>query len=287
MAGLVPAIHSLEQSASKPWMPGTSAATVTEERHLSKPLADRIALVTGASRGIGRATALALAQGGRACGRGRAHGRRARRARRRDQDRRRLGHARAARPQGFRTASTGSAPRLRALPAARRAGRQCRHPGAALAARPCGAEGLGRCDGHQRHRQLAPDPFARSAAAALRGRARGVRQLGRAARRAPIGVPIRSRRPRSSCWRAPMRPKRPPRRCGSICSIRGRPAPACARPRCPARTRTTLEPPEPVAERSWNCACRSCRRPASGTITAGNSNPSSCEKDGPAGRARG
>ena len=32
--------------------------------HMSKPLADRIALVTGASRGIGRATALALARDG-------------------------------------------------------------------------------------------------------------------------------------------------------------------------------------------------------------------------------
>ena len=69
---------------------------------MARPLADRIALVTGASRGIGYATALALAQGRRARGRGRAHRRRARRARRRDQGSRRHGHAGAARPQGLR-----------------------------------------------------------------------------------------------------------------------------------------------------------------------------------------
>src|SRR3954453_5794510 len=34
------------------------------ERFMAKPLSDRIALITGASRGIGHATALALAQAG-------------------------------------------------------------------------------------------------------------------------------------------------------------------------------------------------------------------------------
>ena len=67
---------------------------------MTKPLADRIALVTGASRGIGHATALALAQGRRACGRGRPHGRRARGTRRRDPGRRRHRDAGAARPEG-------------------------------------------------------------------------------------------------------------------------------------------------------------------------------------------
>ena len=44
---------------------------------------------------------------------------------------------------------------------------------------PCRAEGLGRGDGGQRHRQLAADPLARPAAAEVRRRARGVRHLGR------------------------------------------------------------------------------------------------------------
>ena len=125
------------------------------------PLADRIALVTGASRGIGYATALALAQGRRACGRGRAHRRRARGARRRDPGGRRHAPRWCRSTSRTTTASTGSAPALqRALRQARHPGRQCRHSRPALAARPCRAEGLGRGDGGQRHRQLAADPLA-------------------------------------------------------------------------------------------------------------------------------
>ena len=45
------------------------------------------------------------------------------------------------------------------------------------------AEDLGRGDGGQRHRQLAPDPLLRSAAAPLRRRPRDLRHLGRRARR--------------------------------------------------------------------------------------------------------
>src|SRR5262245_19477003 len=37
---------------------------MTEQNNMPKPLADRIALVTGASRGIGHATAIALAKAG-------------------------------------------------------------------------------------------------------------------------------------------------------------------------------------------------------------------------------
>ena len=49
--------------------------------------------------------------------------------------------------------------------------------------------------------------------------------------------PMRSRRPRSKCSRAPTRPEtaRPP--CASTCSVPGRSAPACAPRRCRARTR--------------------------------------------------
>ena len=64
---------------------------------------------------------------------------------------------------------------LRALGQARHALRQCRRARRDHAARASRAEGLGRRDGGQRHRQLAPDPLARSAAAPLRRRARAVR----------------------------------------------------------------------------------------------------------------
>ena len=78
MAGLVPAIHVCKtRSASKTWMPGiadkfTQSAQsrllwpgMTEKStSMTTPLASRIALVTGASRGIGYATARALAKAG-------------------------------------------------------------------------------------------------------------------------------------------------------------------------------------------------------------------------------
>jgi NAD(P)-dependent dehydrogenase (short-subunit alcohol dehydrogenase family) len=45
-------------------MAGASPATTIESQYMSQPLANRIALVTGASRGIGAATALALGKAG-------------------------------------------------------------------------------------------------------------------------------------------------------------------------------------------------------------------------------
>src|ERR1700704_2468550 len=65
MAGLVPAIHVYKNlDASKTWMPGTNPGMTDRVASMTLPLASRIALVTGASRGIGYATARALAKAG-------------------------------------------------------------------------------------------------------------------------------------------------------------------------------------------------------------------------------
>src|ERR1700724_2512815 len=65
MAGLVPAIHVYKTlTVSKTWMPGTSPAMTEKPFSMPPPPASRIALVTGASRGIGYATARALARQG-------------------------------------------------------------------------------------------------------------------------------------------------------------------------------------------------------------------------------
>ena len=107
--------------------------------------------------------------------------------------------ARAARPQGLRRHRPARRRAQRALRQARRPGRQCRHSRRALAARPCRAEGLGRRDRGQRHRQLAPDPLAwirccRNPMPAARCSSPRARR----GRRAPIGAPTRSPRPRSN-----------------------------------------------------------------------------------------
>ena len=68
---------------------------------------------------------------------------------------------------------------LPALGEARHSGRQRRHPWPAVAARPRHGRCLGRRDGHQPDRQLAPDPHARPAAAPLRRRPRHLRLVRR------------------------------------------------------------------------------------------------------------
>src|SRR5450756_2473152 len=50
--------------AAKTWMPGTRPGMTEDFTRMTLPLASRIALVTGASRGIGYATARALAKAG-------------------------------------------------------------------------------------------------------------------------------------------------------------------------------------------------------------------------------
>jgi NAD(P)-dependent dehydrogenase (short-subunit alcohol dehydrogenase family) len=65
MAGLVAAIHVCKTlRESKTWMPGTRPGMTEKPVFMTLPLASRIALVTGASRGIGYATARALASRG-------------------------------------------------------------------------------------------------------------------------------------------------------------------------------------------------------------------------------
>src|SRR6188768_4594558 len=125
---------------------------------MSPPLADRIALVTGASRGIGYAAALALARAGahvvaiartvggleelddaiKAAGR--------------------LGDAGAAGPQGLRRHRPARRFAERPLRQTRRAGGECRSARRALADDPCRTEGVRRRDGGERHGELSPDP---------------------------------------------------------------------------------------------------------------------------------
>ena len=65
MAGLVPASHVYRTlTESRTWMPGTNPGMTKKAVSMTLPLASRIALVTGASRGIGYATARALARAG-------------------------------------------------------------------------------------------------------------------------------------------------------------------------------------------------------------------------------
>src|SRR5258708_28946637 len=64
MAGLVPAIHVFKSAHPKDVDARHEAGHDDQRNQMPKSLAHKIALVTGASRGIGRATAIALAREG-------------------------------------------------------------------------------------------------------------------------------------------------------------------------------------------------------------------------------
>ena len=100
--------------------------------------------------------------------------------------------------------------------------------GHAVAARPYRAEGLGRRDGGQRHRQLAAHPLHGRAAASVAIAGRAVFLTSALAYwRAPIGAPTPPPRRRSTRWCAPTRPNARPPMCGPICSAPARRARAC------------------------------------------------------------
>ena len=214
----------------------TQVSKRPEECRLIAPENDassRVVLITGASRGIGRAAALAFARRGRSRGGARAHARGARGARRRNPrpppergQSRDARPARPARPCGDRPARRGDLSTLGTARRLRRQRRDSRRPVSAASRR---SEGMGRRSGGQRHRQLAPHPLARSAAAQIAGGTGGVRHLGR---REPGGLPrllgslCDRRRPRSTPSPAPTPPRRStPPTSASCWSIRGR----CAR----------------------------------------------------------
>ena len=185
-----PVARLLSHSACAPWRGAVRAMR----------LKGRIALITGASRGLGAAAARGLRPRRRALRAGRPHGRRPRSGRRQDQGagqrgrhpgaarrHRRPGHRPAGRARS--TSASASSTCCSAMPAC----------SAALADRPHRARDLRTRDGGQRHRQLAPDPLARSAAAPIRRRPRDLRDLGRQPRASiPYWSPTPPARPRST-----------------------------------------------------------------------------------------
>ena len=207
---------------------------------MPKPLADRIALVTGASRGIGYAqprsrfakagahvVAVARTLGG------------ARGTRRRDP-------SPAAAPRWCRSICKDydGIDRLGAA-LYERCGRLDVLVGNAGMLGPLSPLGhvepkvVGRRDGGQRHRQLAADPLARSAAAPVRRRPRRLRHLGRRvdARSAYWGPYSVSKAALELLARTYAAETATTNLRVNIWSIPARCAPACARPRCRARIR--------------------------------------------------
>ncbi len=215
----------------------------------------RVALVTGASRGIGRAVALALAASG-------AHVVALARTQGALEE---LDDAiRALRPEVENPATLvpcdlrdhaaidrlGEAlvPSLGPSRRPRRQRRRARPLVAAASRRP---QAMGRRLQPQRHRELAPDPRARSAAAPIPGRPGRLRHLRRrrAARScAPIGAPTRSPRRRSTRSPAPT-PPRPstPRRSASCWSIPARLRTRMRASAMPGEDPQSLRTPEELA----------------------------------------
>ncbi len=217
---------------------------------MPQPLADRIALVTGASRGIGRATAVSLARAGaHVVAVGRTHG-----ALEEIDDAVQAAGSTATLvpldmrdyPGIYRLAAALNERYQRLDVLVGNAGG--RRP--TLAARSRRAAELGRGHGGQCHRQLAPDPRHGSACSSARRPAAPCSSR-RAPRPmpAPMPGPIRCRRRRSTRWRGPTPMRRPRRRSASICSIPARRAPACGRLVMPGEDPMTLPTPEQVAEK--------------------------------------
>ena len=146
---------------------------------MDKPLLNRVAVVTGASRGIGRAAALALAEAGaHVIALARTQGA----LESLDDEIRAKGSSATLVPVNLKDLDAHRPARrrdLRALGQARHPARQCRPARRARADHPYRPAGLGRGDGGERDRQLPPDPLPRSAAARLRRRPRDLHHLRR------------------------------------------------------------------------------------------------------------
>ena len=130
--------------------------------------------------------------------------------------------------------------------------------GAAVAARSCRAERLGRRDRGQRHRQLAADPRVRRSAEGIRRRPRGVPHFGRRlAMRAPTGAPMRSTKAAlDTLVRTYAAETATTKVRVNLSQSRARSAPACSRPRCRGSTCRRSKSPRRSRRRSLRCAAR-------------------------------
>ena len=187
-----------------------AASSASRGDPVSGRLADRITLITGASRGIGAAVALRFAQEG-------AHVVLAARTvgglEEVDDAIRAAGGSATLVPvdlRDFIKIDELAAKLFDRLWPARHSRRQCRRVRHLLAARPHRPGDLGRGYGPQPHGKLALDPSDGPIAARGAGRARDLRHLGSSARRFPLLGPTPSARPGSKCWSRSM-PARSPR----------------------------------------------------------------------------